>query len=56
MKEIYIFSTLKSWLDDKADTSIKGTVISKDKNYIEIHDENGYTQLINLSMVFAIVY
>jgi hypothetical protein len=56
MKEIYFFSTLKSWLEDKADTSIRGMVISKDKNYIEIQDENGYTQLINISMLYAIVY
>lgn len=56
MKDIYIYANLEAWLNEQPTTSIKGTVISKDKSFIEIYDENNYTQLINLTMVFAIVY
>lgn len=56
MKDIYIYSTLKSWLSEKPDTTIKGTVVSKENGIVEIQDENQYTQLINLTAIFAIVY
>ena len=56
MRDIFIYSTLKSWLAEKPDTTITGTVISKDGSIVEIKDANNFTQLINISMVFAIVY
>jgi hypothetical protein len=56
MRDIYIYSTIRAWIDEKPDTVIKGRVKEKTPGYIEIEDENGYTQIIVLAHVFAIVY
>ena len=56
LKNIYFYSTIKAWIDETPDVTIVGTVTSKTSNYIEISDENGYTQIINLDKIFAVVY
>lgn len=56
MKEIYIYSTLKAWLSEKPDATLKGKVVSHDGSVIEILDENNYTQLINVEAIFAVVF
>ncbi len=56
MKEINIYTHIESWLDESPDAVVKGVVARKDNGYIEITDENGYTQILNLSKLFAVVY
>jgi hypothetical protein len=56
MKEINIYASLGSWLDEKPEATIKGTVKSKTDHTIEIEDEEGYTQIIVLGKLFAVVY
>lgn len=56
MREIFIYMSIKSWLAEKPEGSLKGNVSSKGNGFIEIMDEHGYTQIINLSQVFAVVY
>lgn len=57
MREISIYITAQAWLDDKPEAVIKGSVyVNNNGNYIEIKDENGYTQIISLDKVFAVVY
>ena len=56
MKEIYIYTTIDGWIKDEPFTTINGEVKSKEGSFIEIADENGFTQVINMERVFAIVY
>ncbi|HEX9061193.1 MAG TPA: hypothetical protein VF941_13515 [Clostridia bacterium] len=56
MKEINIYANIESWLKEVPDAVIRGTVSIKNDNTIEIQDENGYTQIINMSKLFAIVF
>jgi len=56
MKEIFIYATIESWMNDVPDTSLQGKVVNKNNQMIEIVDDNGYTQLINIAKLFAIVY
>lgn len=56
MKEINIYFTANSWMSETPDTVVKGMVQNKANSIIEIIDENGYTQIINLDKIFAIVF
>jgi hypothetical protein len=56
MKDIFLYSTLDSWVEESPDATIRGIVHSKNSNFIEISDEKGYTQIINLDKLFAVVY
>jgi hypothetical protein len=56
MKDIYFYETMDSWINENPTTSIRGNVLSKNQNYIEISDENGFTQIININKIFAVVY
>jgi hypothetical protein len=56
VKDIYFYINISSWLSETPDGVLKGAVISKTGNYLEILDENGYTQIINLEKLFAVVY
>ena len=56
MKEIYFYETMDNWINENPSTSIKGYIVSKHESYIEISDENGYTQIININKLFAVVY
>ncbi|SEV87166.1 hypothetical protein [[Clostridium] fimetarium] len=56
MKDIYIYITPENWNKDKPEVTIFGNVISNNENYVEIKDDKGYTQIINIQKVFAIVY
>ena len=56
MKEIFIYTNFSSWLEEKPDAVIKGTVTRNYEGYIEVRDENGLTQLINMEKLFAVVY
>ncbi|MHC9541229.1 MAG: hypothetical protein AB9903_17130 [Vulcanimicrobiota bacterium] len=56
MKEIFIYSTLNGWLNDKPDTVLNGEVKEKFDGYIEIQDAEGYTQILVLDKLFAVVY
>lgn len=56
MRDIFIYMSIKSWLGEKPEGTIKGTVMSKENGLLEIRDENGYTQIINLAQTFAVVY
>lgn len=56
VKDINIYLTFESWMNETPDTVIKGSVNFKGSNHIEILDENNYTQIINLNKIFAIVY
>jgi hypothetical protein len=56
MKDIYLYSTIDSWISEAPDATVRGIVNNKTTHFIEIVDENGYTQIINLDRVFAIVF
>lgn len=56
IKDIYIYTTINSWVAETPDATIRGTVNSKENGYIEILDENGFTQIINIDRLFAVVY
>jgi hypothetical protein len=56
MKEIFIYSTLEAWMNDRPDTTLNGKVKNINNQLLEISDENGFTQIINLEKLFAIVY
>lgn len=56
MKDIYFYENLEAWINENPSTSIKGYIVSKNQNYIEISDENGLTQIININKLFALVY
>lgn len=56
MKDIYIYITPENWNKDKPEVTIFGNIINKGENYVEVKDDKGYTQIINLQKVFAIVY
>jgi len=56
MREIFIYTSADQWDKDEPFSSVKGDVVNKSEKYIEIIDENGYTQIINMDKVFAIVY
>lgn len=56
IKEIYIYSTIEAWLSDTPDTILKGSINSRNATILEIQDESGLTQLINMEKLFAVVY
>jgi hypothetical protein len=56
MQDIYIYTTVEDWNDDKPEGVLKGTVEEVHENYIKIRDENNLTQIIVLSKLFAVVY
>jgi len=56
MREIYIYTCFSSWLEEKPDAVINGTVLEKNSRFIELADENGYTQILVLDKLFAVVY
>lgn len=56
MKDIYIYTTIRSWLDETPDATIRGKILDVETNYIQILDENGYTQIIMLDKLYAVVY
>ncbi len=55
-KDINIYLDAQSWLDESPDVVLKGTVNYRGEGYIEIQDEKGYTQILNLTRLFAVVY
>jgi hypothetical protein len=56
MKDIFFYDTMEAWINETPSTSLKGYIVSKNDNYIEISDSNGYTQLININKLFAVVF
>ncbi|MCX7746755.1 MAG: hypothetical protein N2645_07680 [Clostridia bacterium] len=56
MKDIYIYASIQTWISETPDAVVKGFINSKNQNYIEITDDHGYTQILNLDKVFAVVY
>lgn len=56
MKDIYIYATLDSWLREEPDASLRGDVLRRTEFIMEIRDEQGYTQYINLQKLFAVVF
>jgi hypothetical protein len=56
LKNIYIYLTAENWNNDKPEVVILGSVVSQHESYIEIRDEKGYMQIINIQKVFAVVY
>lgn len=56
MKDINIYADINSWLDESPTAVIRGYVSSKNDTFVEIVDENGYTQLLNMTKLFAVVY
>ncbi|KNY26090.1 hypothetical protein [Pseudobacteroides cellulosolvens] len=55
-KEINIYITFDSWMKEEPDAVIKGAIKFKGESHLEIQDENGYTQIINLNKLYAVVY
>lgn len=56
MFEINLYVKFESWYKDNPDGVIKGKIIEKNDRYIEILDENKYTQILVLDKFFAITY
>ena len=56
MKDIYFYVSIGSWQNEQPDAVVKGEVVSKSNGFIEIKDEAGFTQIVNLDRLFAIVY
>ncbi|MCE1246025.1 MAG: hypothetical protein LWY06_05225 [Firmicutes bacterium] len=54
--EIFIYSNIGSWNNEKPDASITGRIARKTDKFIEIQDDGGYIQMIELDKVFAVVY
>jgi hypothetical protein len=55
-KEINIYVSFESWNREMPDSVIRGSVVEKSDGYIVVADENGYTQIINLNKLYAVVY
>jgi hypothetical protein len=56
MKDIYLYTNIGSWLDEKPDAEVKGIVRERTDHLIVIEDEEGFTQVINLDKLFCVVY
>lgn len=56
MVEINLYMKFESWYGESPDAVIRGSIIEKNDKYIEILDENQYTQIIMLDKFFAITY
>ena len=56
MKEIYIYTNFHSWVEEAPDATIKGTIVRKNDYTLEILDNQGYTQIIVLDKLYAVVY
>lgn len=56
MSEINIYISFESWYKEMPDATINGTVINQKDNIIEIADNEGFTQIINVDRCFAITY
>lgn len=56
MRDINIYLSFDSWMDETPDAVIRGTVISRGEGFMEIHDVNGLTQVLNLNKLYAVVY
>lgn len=56
MSEINIFITFESWYKERPDATISGTISNRRDKIIEILDNEGYTQIINIDRCFAITY
>ena len=56
MVEVYLYLTYDSWYRENPDATIKGRIIEKNPSYIEILDENNYTQMLMVNKFFAITY
>ena len=56
MNEIAIYSDIRLWLVDEPDTVIKGEIVSRREGIIEIYDELGFTQIININKIYAVVF
>lgn len=55
-KDIYIYVSIQSWLDERPDATLRGTVTNAGGSVIEIVDENNLHQLLNVERLFAVVY
>lgn len=56
MKEINLYLTYNAWYNEQPDAVIKGIVVEKNKDFIEILDDSQYTQIIMLNKLFALTY
>lgn len=56
MQDIYLYTSIEDWDDEKPASVIKGNVEEVKDTYIKIRDENGLTQIIVLKKLFAVVY
>ncbi|MDA8235155.1 MAG: hypothetical protein M0Z31_10215 [Clostridia bacterium] len=56
MKDIYIYESIDSWLKEEPEATLKGYVQRHTDLLLEIRDDKGFTQFINLSKLFAVVY
>lgn len=56
MKDIYIYETIQSWLSEQPEATLKGYVQKHTDHVLEIRDEKGYTQYLNVAKIFAVVY
>ncbi len=56
MKDIYIYASLQSWLGEEPEATIKGTVLKHSDFVLQVKDEKGFVQYLNLSKLFAVVY
>lgn len=56
VKDIYLYTTLENWLREEPDATLKGYVQKHSDYLLEIKDEKGFIQLVNLSKLFAVVY
>jgi hypothetical protein len=56
MKEIFLYTNIGSWLDEKPDATINGTIRDRTDRILVIEDQEGYTQIVNLDKLFCVVY
>jgi hypothetical protein len=54
--EILVYTNIGSWNNEKPDASLTGQIALKTDKFVEIVDDGGYRQIIELDKVFAIVY
>lgn len=56
MTDINIYITFESWYKERPDATISGTIMNQKDNIIEIVDNEGFTQIINIDKCFAITH
>lgn len=56
MVELNLYVKFESWYSEDPDAVVRCSIVEKNDKFIEILDENQYTQILMLDKFFAITY